>query len=204
MFWKVYQNRKRLKISDITYLHTGNPGHLESIGSAAVTDVCGFLPGLPSSCICQSLSSVLIWGQPSLTHRPCVGLGLQVTPWAPGPSIPNILPEHRIQARWKSREFTSHFCLIKGKDPVSFLLVWLVSLELLVTDSYDVGVVQLGGKSQRKPRQDTKRVWGLVMGLGAFLGLQLYYHRVFSQRIDLGTNVMEKKLWNKCRDTQIC
>ena len=78
-------------------------------------------------------------------------------PLAPGPSVPNILLGAQDPNKVKNQGSSLlHFCLIKEKDPVSFCW-WLVSLELLVTDSHDVGRVQLGVQEPRGNQGKTRR-----------------------------------------------
>lgn len=162
-----------------------------------------FLPGLHSSCICQSLSSVLIWDHPTLTHRPCAGLGLLVNPSGSRAlhskySIRSIGPKQGE----KPRAFTSTLLFNQGEGASLFLLV---ACQPGASGNWQpwCGVGAPGPEgSQRKPRQDVKRVWGLIMGLEYLDPVKL------PQSVQSKGLVLEQmwweRMWNKCRDPQIC
>lgn len=202
MFWKIYQNRKRLKISILLIYIQEVQVILKNILSMTVIDVCGFLPGLHLSGICQSLSSVLIWDHPNLTHCPCVGLGRHVNP----SSSRALRSKYSIRSTGskqgkKSREFTSTLLFDQGEGSRLFLLV---ARQPGASGNRQprcgAGTAGSAG-AQRKPRQDTKRVWGLIMGL-EYLDPVILPQSVQSKGLIL-EQMWREKMWNKCRDTQV-
>lgn len=201
MFRKIYQNRKRLKILILLIYIRGIQVILKNIVSTTIIDVWGFC----LACIHPASVSLLAQCWSGITPPSLTVHGLAQDCWsiplAPGPSIPNILLGAQDPNKVKNQGSSLlHFCLIKGKEPVSFCW-WLVRVELLVTDSW-CGAGTLGPEgSQRKPRQDVKRVWGLIMGL-EYLDPVKLPQSVQSKRLVL-EQMWRERMWNKCRDTKI-